>query len=422
MATSSPPTPSVRAGLPKWLKVTILTLLVVANLVVLGVVWAIQTGDTLLSGAETDDEVADVLDPAAGDHLTFLVVGSDSRAGLDNLTNFGSAGGARGDVVMLVRLDTETSNAQMLSIPRDLYVDIPGHGKNRINAAYSFGGASLMVETIKSNLDIEVNHYVEIDFVGFQAMVDEIGGVEIAFPNAARDLKSGLDVAAGSQTLNGEQALAYARSRTYQELQNGSWVSVDANDFGRTARQQEVVRAIISGLKHPSTITEAGGIASAMGQHMTIDTNLASASVATMFWDYKGILAGDIEGATLPGTVENIDGQSVVVASEPEAGAMLANFKAGRPFAEQPLRLEVLNGNGADGAAGDMSRALESLGFQVVSIGNAGTDNYAQTTVIVPDGSDNGELIIGALGFGVVQFGSVDNGYDAVVIVGSDAS
>jgi hypothetical protein len=141
-----------------------------------------------------------------------------------------------------------------------------------------------------------------------------------------------------------------------------------------------------------------------------------------MFWDYKGILAGDIEGATLPGTVENIDGQSVVVASEPEAGAMLANFKAGRPFAEQPLRLEVLNGNGADGAAGDMSRALESLGFQVVSIGNAGTDNYAQTTVIVPDGSDNGELIIGALGFGVVQFGSVDNGYDAVVIVGSDAS
>jgi hypothetical protein len=62
------------------------------------------------------------------------------------------------------------------------------------------------------------------------------------------------------------------------------------------------------------------------------------------------------------------------------------------------------------------------LGFQVVSIGNAGTDNYAQTTVIVPDGSDNGELIIGALGFGVVQFGSVDNGYDAVVIVGSDAS
>lgn len=418
-ATTPPPK---RSRLPRWLKVTILATLVVANLVVLAIIWVVRTGNTLLEDATVDDEVAGVLDQSTTDHLTFLIVGSDSREGIQDLTNIGEAAGARGDVILLVRLDPKTSTAQMLSIPRDLYVDIPGRGKNKVNAAYAYGGPSLMVETIKSNLGIEVNHYVEIDFLGFQDMIDELGGVEIAFPYPARDLKSGLDVAAGEQRLDGRQALAYVRSRGYQELQDGSWVHVEANDFGRTHRQQTVIRAIISEMKKPSSIVEAGNIASAMAQHMTIDANLANASVASLVWDYKGILTGSIDGATLPGIVQKIDGASVVLASQPEADEMLANFRAGRPFASQPVRVEVLNGNGSDGAAGDLSRRLSELGFVVGSIGNAGRDDYLQTTVIVPQGSGNGQDIVGALGFGVVEFGSVDNGYDAVVIVGSDAS
>jgi LCP family protein required for cell wall assembly len=420
MATSSVPT--ARSRLPKWLKVTIITLLVLANVAVLGLLWAIQTGNTLLSGAETDDDVAGVLDPSTGEHLTFVIVGSDSRAGLDDLKNFGDIGGARGDVVILVRLDRGSSSAQMLSIPRDLYVDIRGHGNNRINAAYALGGPSLLVETLKSNLNVEINHYVEIDFVGFQALVDEVGGIEIAFPYAARDLKSGLDVEAGSQVLDGGEALAYARSRSYQELQGGSWVSVEASDIGRTERQQDVIRAILSRLKRPTSIAEGGDIASTMAQHMIIDTALASASVPSMVWDFKGVLGRDIDAATLPTTSQTVDGRSVQVAKEPEAGAMLANFRAGNTLASQPLRLEVLNGNGTAGAAGDMSARLESLGFQVQSIGNADRSDYEQTTVIVPEGSDDGATITAALGFGVVRFDTVDNGYDAVVIVGSDAS
>jgi LCP family protein required for cell wall assembly len=421
MAKSSTP-PTARSGLPKWLKITMIVLLVVANLAVLGLIWAVQTGNTLLSGANTDDEVVAFLDEATGDARTFVIVGSDTREGLDSLDNFGSAGGARGDVVILVRLDPKTSSAQMLSIPRDLRVDIPGHGTNKINAAYAFGGPSLLVETLKTNLDVEMNHYVEIGFVGFQALVDEVDGVEMTFPYPARDAKSGLDVAAGEQVLDGSQALAYARSRTYQELQDGSWVSVDANDIGRTQRQQEVIRAIVSRLKRPSTITEAGDIASAMAQHMTIDAELAGESVASMVWAFKGILAGSIEGATLPTYGESIDGASFQIAQQPEADAMLANFRSGSPFATQPLRVEVLNGNGTAGAAGDMSRTLESHGFQVGAVGNADSSTYQQTTVIVPEGSEDGSTITSALGFGVVQFGSVDNGYDAVVIVGSDAS
>lgn len=420
MTTSS--SPSARSKLPKWLKITTITLLVVANIAVLGLIWVVQTGNALLGGANTDDEVVGALDPISGDARTFVIVGSDSREGLEDLTNFGRAGGERSDVVMLVRLDPRSSNVQMLSVPRDLRVEIPGHGTDKINAAYAFGGPSLMVETLKSNLDVEINHYVEMDFVGFQAMIDELGGIEMSFPYQARDAKSGLDVAAGQQMLDGSQALAYARSRTYQELQNGSWVSVDANDIGRTARQQEVMRAIVSRLKRPSSITEAGDIASSMSRHMTIDAELAGESVASMVWDFKGILAGSIDGATLPTYSESIGGVSFQIAQQPEADAMLANFRAGRALAEQPIRVEVLNGNGTAGAASEMSQRLVSLGFEVESIGNSGRSDYSQTTVIVPEGSDDGATITSALGFGVVEFGSVDNGYDALVIVGADAS
>ena len=412
---------SSRRGLPKWLKVITLVLLVVANLAALGMLWAVKTGQSFLATADTDAAVSDVLDAASGDDLTFLIVGSDSRAGLDDLDNFGSAGGQRGDVVMLVRLNQASSTAQMLSIPRDLWVDIPGHSKNRVNAAYAFGGPSLMVETIKQNLNVEVNHYVEIDFVGFAALVDELGGIDVAFPYAARDSKSGLDVDAGNQTLNGDMALAYARSRKYQEHQNGSWVSVDANDIGRTTRQQDVIRGILSKLKRPASITDAGNIASAMAEHMTIDSNLATSSVAALAWGFKGILAGGIDGATLPTSGATKDGKSVVLVSEPDAGTMLANFRAGVPLAEKQLRLLVLNGTGVVGAAGEMSRTLENNGFIVGSIGDAETSGYAKTVVIIPDTNSDGERIVNALGFGVVQVGIVDNGYDAVVITGADA-
>ncbi len=422
MPDTPSPTPK-RSGLPKWLKITIIVALVCANIAVLGFIWVVKTGNDLLSGASTlDESVSDVLDPTTGEALTFLIVGSDSRAGLDDLDGFGDFSGARSDVVMMVRVDRVTNTARMLSLPRDLWVSIPGNGENRINAAYAFGGASLLIETIKENLDVEINHYVEIDFVGFQALVDELGGIEIEFDYPARDSKSGLDVDAGLQTLDGEQALAYARSRHYQELQGGSWVSVKASDIGRTERQQEVIKAILSELKSPASIAEAGDIASAMSQHMSIDSKLADSSVSSMVWDFKGILTGSTEGSTLPTSGASIGGRSVQVAKEPEASEMLAEFRSGAATTETPLRLAVLNGNGAAGAAGDMSDRLESLGFTVASVGNSGSNEYEQTTVVVPEGSDQGDVVVAALGFGVVEFGSVDNNVDAVVIVGSDAS
>lgn len=423
MPSSSPRHLAPRRGLPKWLKVTFVSLLVVAGLGALAVTWALNTGEDVLAMAATDDDVVHELTEPTGDTLTFLVVGSDSREGIDDLTFFGPAGGERGDVIMLVHLEKATGEARMLSIPRDLWVDIPGNGEGKINAAYTYGGPRLMVETIRQNLGIELNHYVEVDFVGFTSLVDELGGIEMTFPYPARDGKSGLSVEAGTQMLDGEQALAFARSRMYEEYQDDRWVSVDANDLGRAQRQQEVVRALLTELKSPASIAEAGDIAGSLAQHMTVDATLANSSVAGLAWDFRSLVTGSVEGLTLPVYGDTVGGASVVRADEPEASAMIDGFMSGVTTVDTtPIRVQVLNGNGVNGAAGQMSERLAEAGFEIAGIGDAEVKDYATTTILVPQGSDAGDRIIGQIGFGVVQMGTVDNGYDAVVIVGADAS
>lgn len=419
MSAPSPDAAPPRRGLPKWFKVTAISLLAVANLVALFLLWALITGSNVLAQADTDEEVVQELTEPTGGSLVFLVVGSDSREGLDDLTNFGDFPGSRGDVIMLVRVD-KSGETQMLSIPRDLWVEIPGQGEDRINAAYAYGGPRLMVQTIRENLGIPINHYIEVGFVGFMDMVDELGGIELTFPYPARDLSSGLDVDAGTQTVDGATALAYARSRKYQEYRDGQWVGVDANDIGRTQRQQTVVKAIITKLKSPASVVEAGDIAGAMARHMTIDANLADASLARLAWDFRGLLTGAIDGVTLPVDGATRGGASVVVAREPDASQVVADFLAGA-VVEAPLRVQVLNGNGVAGAAAEMRDRLQDEDIEVVAIGDADRQDY-QATVIRARTAEDGESIRAALGFGVVEVVEVDNRYDAVVIVGTDAA
>jgi hypothetical protein len=181
------------------------------------------------------------------------------------------------------------------------------------------------------------------------------------------------------------------------------------------------VRAILAELKTPASVAEAGQIAGSLARHMTIDAKLAGSSVGSLAWNFKGLLGGDLDGQTLPVYGDSVGGASIVRADEPEASAMIEAFLGGASITLQPVRVQVLNGNGVSGAAGAMSTMLEDAGFEIAGIGNAESRDYLETTVLVPEGSDAGDRIVAELGFGVVQFGSVDNGYDAVVIVGADA-
>jgi len=328
-------------------------------------------------------------------------------------------------VIMVIKVYPENGTAQILSLPRDLLVDIPGHGTNRINAAYSFGGAPLMVRTVKAVTGLPIHHYAEVDFVGFQSIVEEVGGVTIDFPNDARDSKSGLNVSAGRNVLNGSEALAYARSRHYQELQDGRWVSVDASDIGRTARQQKLVLAILSALKKPSTVTETGAVVTSFASHLTVDSALLESSLIQLAFQMRSVSAERIETATLATYGDEFNGMSILRMDQPTADAMIASFANGVPMSVvslEPLRVQVLNGNGVSGSAGDWSEVLEGEGFEILGVGDAERTDFSVTRVIVRPGSIvQGQSIIDALGFGILAPGPLDSSLDAIVIVGLDA-
>lgn len=364
---------------------------------------------------------------SSSDPLVFLVIGSDSREGLPEgwEDDYGDFGGQRADVIMLAQLLPDQGRVQLLSLPRDLRVDIPGRERAKLNAAYAYGGSELMVETVQATFGVPVHHYVEVDFAGFAAIVDDVGGVAIDFPAPARDRKSGLSVEAGSQLLDGREALAYARSRSYEELRNGSWTFVEANDIGRTARQQQVVAAIVSELATPSIVVEAPGVVSSLARHMVVDSEFRELDFAGLAWGFRSFDRSAIDSATLPAEDRIIDGVAYLVPIEEEADRMLAAFRNGGSLTlvagEAPTRVSVLNGNGADGLAGAWEAWLTERGFEVVEVGDA-DGAYPVSQVVARRGGDElASALAGMLPFGEAVTGSVDAGADVVLVLGEDA-
>jgi LCP family protein required for cell wall assembly len=429
MTDIPPPRPSSRAG--KWFKRSLIGLLVLANLVVFGGYFALRfyTGK-IDQELQKDEDVVSVLaerPESPKDPLNFLLLGSDSRENLpDDLAgNFGAAGGRRADVIMIVQLVPDAGTARILSLPRDLRVEIEGHGPNKINAAYAFGGGALSVQTVSDYTGVAIHHYAEIDFAGFASLVDALGGVTLDFPFPARDINSGFSVAAGRQRLDGAMALAYARSRTYQELQNGRWTSVDANDIGRIDRQQQLILAIIAEAKHPSTITEAGSLIETLGSFITVDATIDQDALIDLVWSMRSLKTADIESATLPTVTRTIDGGSYQIPEEPGAEALLEAFRQGEDLSlvtQGPIRVQVLNGNGIPGAAARWAGELADARFLVVDIGDAQSEDFASTVLLHgPGGTDRATVVADQLGFGEVRPGTVPDGIDVIVIVGADA-
>lgn len=426
--SSSRPRHADRAR-PRWGRRLIVGFLVLANIAVLAAYWQLRSVQaTYRDAVRTVGGLGGILTPGTPeptDPVTFLVIGSDSRANLDDLSGFGDFEGQRADVIMLVRVEPADDTAAILSLPRDLYVEIPGEGKGKINGAYALGGAPLMVDTVRQVTGVDINHYVEVDFVGFQSIVDEVGGIRIDFPYPARDVKSGLDVDAGSQLLTGSEALAYARSRSYQELRDGEWVYVDADDIGRTRRQQQVVFAVLSAAAKPSTLVDASSIVGSFAQHLTVDEGLADGStLVPLVFAMRGLTPEKIEAATLPTTSDTRGGASVQLRKDPEAGLMLDAFRRGDPLQaavdEGPLTIDVLNGNGTDGSAGAWGDVLEERGFDVGRVSDA-ESSFSETTVLVRPGElAAGQRVVESLGFGVVQAGTIRAEVDAVVVIGAD--
>ena len=175
--------------------------------------------------------------PAAGAGANWLIVGSDSRAGLsaedqERLAT-GDAKGQRTDTMMLLHIPDNDTKPTLVSLLRDSYVDIPGHGKNKLNAAYAFGGPKLLAQTVELNTKLRLDHYAEIGFGGFADLVDAVGGVDMCLKDPINDPLAGIKLPAGCQELNGEQALGYVRTRATPRA-----------DLDRVVHQREFIGAL----------------------------------------------------------------------------------------------------------------------------------------------------------------------------------
>jgi LCP family protein required for cell wall assembly len=185
--------------------------------------------------------------PADQPGKTFLLVGSDSRAGLSKAEQrrlgTGNTAGQRTDTIMLIYVPPGGKSA-LISVPRDSYVDIPGYGKNKINAAYAFGGPELLVQTVEQNTRLRIDGYMEIGFGGFVKIIDALNGIRMCLPNAINDRDSHIDLPKGCQTLSGTEALGYVRMRKADPR----------GDLGRVERQREMLAAVAKKAASPATI------------------------------------------------------------------------------------------------------------------------------------------------------------------------
>lgn len=185
--------------------------------------------------------------PAEQPGTAVLLVGSDGR---DKLTEqqrgelgTGDTEGQRTDSMMLLYKPPSGKSA-MISLPRDSWVDVPGHGKAKLNAAYSWGGAPLLIRTIESNTGIRIDGYLEVGFLGVVEAVDAVGGIEICPEKAINDKDAHLDLPAGCQNINGKTALGYVRMRK----------SDQTGDIGRMMRQREVIGKVAKKALNPLTL------------------------------------------------------------------------------------------------------------------------------------------------------------------------
>jgi LCP family protein required for cell wall assembly len=295
----------------------LLLLLVPLLLLLAGALWANWTYSKI---DQIDLEA--VLDPVSGPAVNYLLVGSDSR---DELDPEGSSGvtGRRSDTIILLRTTPEGSS--MMSIPRDLWVTIADSGADgRINGAYNSGPANL-VRTVKDNLDVPVNHYVEIGFASFVGLVDTLGGVAIEVPHPAVDRASGLVIeGSGEVTLDGTQALAYARSRNYTEIIDGREVLEPTADLGRQQRQQYFLRTVLADVgstRNPATLVR---VADSMSSQLTVDSGLGLLEATRLV---RKLSSSDPESVTLPTEGARRGGASVLVMIQPDAQEVLRRFR-----------------------------------------------------------------------------------------------
>ncbi len=260
----------------------------------------------------------------------YLIVGTDSREGISaDQPNAGAiigskVSGERTDSIAV--LHTGDGGAQLLAIPRDLYLHLDGGSTNRVNAAFYFGGPESLVRTIQTELGIRVDHYLQVDLAGFLGLVDALGGVTLDIPNPAYDRGSGLNIeTSGSVHMDGDTALAYVRARHYVEIIDGKHVSDPTSDLGRVKRQQQFLAAVFAKMgktKNPFTLL---GVVRGVSSNVKVDDAMSFVDAARLGLTLRGLQPATATLPTRPFTTDS--GAQVLLLNRDEAEPMLAAFR-----------------------------------------------------------------------------------------------
>lgn len=244
--------------------------------------------------------------PASTPGTTWLIVGTDARSGLTEeqrkQLSTGDDSGARTDTMMLI-YKPPSGKATIISIPRDLYVPVPGQGSHKINAAFNFGGPTLLIQTVEGLSGVHIDHYAEIGFGGFDTLVDAVGGVHMCIDTPLRDPKAGLNLKAGCQTLNGTQALGFVRTRAFADA-----------DLMRVQNQRKFLAALMAKATSPSVLLNPFRLFPFVNG--TVDT--LTVDNGTHIWDLARLawwLRSSPQTITTPngGPVDTDDGSSLAV-------------------------------------------------------------------------------------------------------------
>jgi LCP family protein required for cell wall assembly len=400
----------------------------VAVLVTAGAGWAMlrfyDDKITRIPGLDLDQDGRPAEVPR--DAKNILIVGSDSRG--DLAPGQGTQGrgddfvtGQRSDTVILAHLYGDADQAQLVSFPRDAWVPIPSHvspdsgdvvpaHEGKLNSAFFEGGPALLIDTIQDLTGVYVDHYMQIDFDGFQAMVDQLDGVEVCLPEAAKEKDSGIDLPAGRQVIQGEQALAFVRQR--KGLPNG--------DIDRIRRQQQFIGAIVRKVLSAGTLlnpVKLNGVITVATQALQVDEDLSIGQLQQLAFRLRGFDAGGVTFTTVP--VADLNGvrerQSVVLLDEEKADELFDSLRLDVPpgtpepapsapagealiVAPESVRVKVLNGAGISGLGRRAAGDLEGVGFQIVGAPeNRGTSQQGTVVLHGPDRADSARTLAAAI-------------------------
>jgi len=273
--------------------------------------------------------------PPLATPLNILVAGVDRRPPGDEVL------GSRSDTIAVVRIDPDEQRVSVLSVPRDLWVTTEDGTSGRVN---SFTDDSGLVDVVSSVLGIDINHYVEVDFAGFESLIDLAGGVTVPFDTALRDKSTGFSGIAGCNHLSGADALAYVRSRRMQALDpaTGEWSEDPSSDLGRIARQQDLMQRVLTTvLSHDYSTADKARLLTDVVDDITVDAGLDLTGLQAIFNAAALIGADNFHTYDLNSALsgEVVDGQAVLVADSANIQAEVDRFLNGSTDEAGPNQL-----------------------------------------------------------------------------------